>query len=629
MPYLPTGAFGHALITSRHHTWRAVAQTVPVRVLPRAAAVRFVLERTGQQDERSARRICEVLGDLPLALEQAGAYIDATRRPLAEYLEIFAAHQQELLRREPAPSDYPGTVITTWEMALRQVSEISSASADLLNLCAFLAPDQIDRTLLAHGTEHLPRQLADALSAPLRFDEAVEPVLRYSLMEAKNGHLSMHRLVQAVTRDRLPRMDGAARRRPSWRWLRRGQHVDPQERWAEVAVRIVDGEFPEPNARSWSTCASLMPHALATVAHAEALHVAVSVTNHLLTQVGVYLGERAQFSEAQSVLERAVRTCEQSLGPDHPDTIASLTSLGFLIRTQGDLAGARPYFERAVTASDRALGQHPQTATCLEFLGSLMRAQGDLTGARPHIERALAIRTAVVGSEHQDTAVSLASLGTLLQALGEFDAARPYLEEALAISEKTVGLDDPLVATNVTNLGLLLQTQGDLQVALPLLERALAIREASFGSDYRDTWTSLSNLGGLLVALGDLDSARPHLERALSSYERALGPSHPHVASCLIHLGSLQQAEGDLATARANLERAVQIRERALGLEHPHTAASWFALGNLLRAAGDEHGARRYFERALAVREEKLGPDHPDTITSRASLENEYEPRPA
>jgi len=171
---------------------------------------------------------------------------------------LFGAHQHELLRREPAPSDYPGTVVTTWEMALRQVFEISSASADLLNLCAFLAPDQIGRRLLTDGAEYLPRRLADALSAPLRFDETIEPALRYSLMEARNGHLSMHRLVQAVTRDRLPRMHGGVRGGTSWRWLRRGQRIAPQERWAELAVRIVDSEFPEASAPTWTICAALM-----------------------------------------------------------------------------------------------------------------------------------------------------------------------------------------------------------------------------------------------------------------------------------------------------------------------------------------------------------------------------------
>src|SRR4029077_1710968 len=99
-----------------------------------------------------------------------------------------------------------------------------------------------------------------------------------------------------------------------------------------------DREFPKPTARTWSTCASLMPHALAAAAHAEALHVAVSVTNHLLTSVGMYLGERAEFTEARAILERALRACEQSVGPDHLDTITSLNSLGFLIQTQGDLA---------------------------------------------------------------------------------------------------------------------------------------------------------------------------------------------------------------------------------------------------------------------------------------------------
>src|SRR6185503_14471626 len=127
--YLPTGAHGHVLITSRQRTWRAVAQPLQVQVLPRDDAVRFLLERTGQADRRTAVEVAEVLGDLPLALEQAGAYIDAMQRSLAEYLALFQAHQEDLLRREPAPADYPATVVTTWEMALQQVGHISPVAA--------------------------------------------------------------------------------------------------------------------------------------------------------------------------------------------------------------------------------------------------------------------------------------------------------------------------------------------------------------------------------------------------------------------------------------------------------------------------------------------------------------------
>jgi tetratricopeptide (TPR) repeat protein len=67
----------------------------------------------------------------------------------------------------------------------------------------------------------------------------------------------------------------------------------------------------------------------------------------------------------------------------------------------GDLAGARPYYERALGIRERVLGAaHPDTATSLNNLGMLLQAMGDLAGARPYYERALGIRERVLGAAH-------------------------------------------------------------------------------------------------------------------------------------------------------------------------------------------------------------------------------------
>jgi hypothetical protein len=126
-------------------------------------------------------------GAAPLALEQACAYMEAKGRSLVEYEQLFGTHQQELLRRDPPSEDYPATVATTWELAFQQIADASPAGSDLLHLCAFLAPDNIPRELLSSGAEHLPQPLADTVADPLAFDDAVELLRRYSLIEASAG----------------------------------------------------------------------------------------------------------------------------------------------------------------------------------------------------------------------------------------------------------------------------------------------------------------------------------------------------------------------------------------------------------------------------------------------------------
>ncbi|GAG11015.1 unnamed protein product, partial [marine sediment metagenome] len=222
--YLPRGATGHVLVTSRNPSWRGLARPLSVRVLERAESVDFLLRRTEQSDEEAAHDLAEALGDLPLALEQAGAYMEATRRSLSDYLKLYQDHHLELLRRAAPSTDYPATVATTWDISFRQVHEASPAAVNLLNLCSFLAPDDIPRDLLREGTRNLPEPLADAIADPLAFDKAVATLRRYSLVEVTSDGLSVHRLVQAVNRDRLA--EGA------------------RKSWAEAAVRLVNDAFP-------------------------------------------------------------------------------------------------------------------------------------------------------------------------------------------------------------------------------------------------------------------------------------------------------------------------------------------------------------------------------------------------
>jgi hypothetical protein len=51
-------------------------------------------------------------------------------------------------------------------------------------------------------------------------------------------------------------------------------------------------------------------------------------------------------------------------------------------------SGPRPLFERALAISEKVLGlEHPETADCFNNVASLLLDQGDLAGARPLFER--------------------------------------------------------------------------------------------------------------------------------------------------------------------------------------------------------------------------------------------------
>jgi hypothetical protein len=298
LDYLPQSATGHVLATSRNPNWRGVAQTLPLSVLSRPESVALLVRRTAQENESEAAVLAKALGDLPLALEQAGAYIEATRTTIAEYVTLFFSRRSELWPEEHAPSGYSDTVGTTWNIGFERVRAECPSAEDLLNLCAFLAPNDIPRPLLVKGAGHLPGLLSLAAADPLVMNRTVQAVVRYSLMQVADDALSVHPLVQTVTRDRL----GEAASRT----------------WIEAAVLLVNAGFPaaSDDVVTWSECSRLLSHALVSAARAASFGIAPAATASLLNRVGHYLKERADFASAKEALERALAIDEAVHGPN-------------------------------------------------------------------------------------------------------------------------------------------------------------------------------------------------------------------------------------------------------------------------------------------------------------------------
>ena len=604
-PYLPQAGAGHTLITSRHRHWAGVAHALDVPVLPRPDAVAFLLGRTGQTDRGAADTLADALGDLPLALEQAAAYIDDAGISLAAYLTRFQTRRADLLRRGRAATGYPDTVWTTWDLSIEAARRANPASADLLTLCAFFAPDDIPVSVIRQGADHLPEPLAAAGRDDLAFDDAVAPLRHLSLLDRADDSLTVHRLVQAVTRDHLTDETCAA--------------------WASAAVTLLDGAFPggdvTKDLAAWPVCARLVPHVVAATEYAEGMEAASEAAVNVLNQATNYPRLRAQYSAALPLAQRALRIAETALDPDHPDTATFLDNLAGVLHAQGNLTVARSLVERALAIRAKALGpDHPATATSLSNLAAILNDMGNYSAACPLLERALTICEKVLGPDHPDTASSLNNLAYALEGLGDLAAARAHYERALAIREKAFGPDHPDTATSLNNLAGVLHAQGDLPAARAYLERGLAIYEKVLGPDHPHTATFLNGLATVFRAQDDLPAARAHLERALAIHEKVLGPDHPSTATSLNNLATVLHDQGEPKAARVLHERALAIRERVLGPDHPDTAQSLNNLAVLLKAQGDLAAARPLYERAIRIAEKALGKDHPTTQLYRDNL---------
>ena len=500
LKYIPHGGKGHVILTSRNSNWTTLAKSLAVQVFERAESVGFLLERTGENDEAAADKLAEALGDLPLALAQAASYIVETGRSISGYTALYELRRSELIKKGRASEEYTDTIATTWEMSFQEVERLCPAAAELLNICAFLAPDDIPLYIFTDHADELPETLAKAASDELGLDDVVVALKRYSLAEVSDGALSVHRLVQAVVRDRLPE--------------------EERKEWAEVGMYAL-AQAAQSVADDILKCLSLeclFPHISSSVMHGEELGVAPDLVGLLENQVGFYLERR------------------------------------------GELADAREWFQRALSGAEQLYGaSHPHVATVLNNLGSLLRLSGLLNEARALLERAIHIDRVSLGDDHPAAIRDTNNMGLVLKELGEYEEAKTAFEWALRAGEKEYGKDSPRVAIYLSNLGMTLHALGQLPEALSCLQRALRIDESACEPNQPSVASRLNNIGALLSDMGRLADARAALERCVEIDEAAYGANHPEVAPDLNNLAKVLFQQGHLADAKALFQRALQI----------------------------------------------------------------------
>jgi tetratricopeptide (TPR) repeat protein len=595
-PYRPPAGQGHVLVTSRNPAWGAMATPLLVEVLPRAEAIAFLRARTGG-DDPAAGKLAQALGDLPLALEQAAAYLEQTRTSLRDYLGLLHERAGELLGLGEL-TDHPATVATTWSLSLTRAQAEAPAAADLLALCAFLASDDLPRGLPTDHAPVLPESLQLATVDRLAYDRLVGALGRYSLVAVSHDSLAVHRLVQVWVRARLDRQ--------------------AHQHWAAVAVRLVWAAFPTDSGdvRAWPTCARLLPHALAAADHAGNPAVDPETTADLLTRAGVYLWWRAEHREARQLFERALTILEARFGPDHPSVAATLNNLGNVLRGLGELRAGRTHYQRALTRFEARLGpQHPDVARSLNNLAATLGALGEVPAARDAHQRAQAILETQLGPDHPDTASNLDNLGLMLRRLGELPAARDAHQRALAIRQTHLGADHPDVTRSLDNLGIVLRHLGELPAARDAHRRALATRQARVGPDHPHVAHSLTNLGSVLYELGEPHSAHTHYRRALGILEGRLGPEHPDVASILGNLGNVLRVLGELPAARSHYQRVLAIFAGRLGPDHPDIAQTQAGLQAVLDELGEGPPPGPHDQGTLPPFEARVGAGNPLATT--------------
>jgi tetratricopeptide (TPR) repeat protein len=554
--YLPAGG-GDILITSRSPNWGPIATPMSVDVFNRDESIELLRRHLPLIAESEASRLAEALGDLPVAIEQAAAWLSTTGIDATTYLQLLETRLMLLLEETVTP-DYPLSLAATWSISIQRLSNSEPAAVQLLQICAFLAPEPVPLSLFMGAPSKLfPAPLANVVNNPIAFGRVIRALGELSLARIASDSFQLHRLVQAVLRDRL----------------------DPLERQVvETASGLVlsaaDPKDPD-NPANWTIYSALLPHAAADLFLDNRIQVAQSF---LFNEV-VYLYVTGDYPSGRSLA-------------------VSIREKLALVRDKND----------------------PDLLRAGHLIALMDWALGDYERARALQAETLEGYRRVLGADDFHTLRSAHCLATALQGLGDYVAALDLVRDTLDRRTRTAGEDDEDSLRYANTLAVCLFALGDYEAARLRDQETYARRKRVLGPDHPDTLASANNLANDLRALGELEESRVIEQETLERRRRVLGDDHPHTLRSKHSLGLIHYELGDYGIAREFLEDALQRRRRVLGYNHAQTLATAQALALLLSADKDYAKARSLAEDTLRRRRVVLGSNHPHTIRSIENL---------
>jgi hypothetical protein len=642
--YLPTGV-GHVLITSRNQAWGHAAEPLEVDVFTSGESVAHLLRHMPEMDPAEAAEVADALGHLPLAVEQASAWLEQTGMPARAYIEQLVTESTRILSLNQPP-DYPMPVVATWNLSFEQLKERSPAAVRLLQILAFCSPGPISMTLLYSDEMNeslLPYD--EALSEKLMLGRVIRDISRFALIKVDQGtnSLQIHRLVQAVIRSQMTEQQQIEARHEVHKIL--------------VGARPRQGETDDP--ANWSTYDIIWPH----LGPSNAEECTDPRTRQLQIDWVRYQWKHGEFDSALGLANRLRSLWAHELGPDHQQTLHLQFQIANVLRSQGRFAEAREldtyvlerqrevlgadhpyslmtagglaadlralgYFQEAL-ASDRETYESfkdqfgPDTERALAAahnLASSLRLVGDYFEARHLDQETLDRQRRALPSDHPSTLLSAASLALDMRAAGAFRESTDLLRDTWDRYRAVLGDDMLETLRTAASLAVSLRKAGEQAEAMNLAQDTYERFLRRYGSDSPDSQSCALNLACDYAAVDDMPKALDLVTKVMTALQATLGDDHPNTMVAANNLACYLRAIGRLPEALSLTEETLGRMRSRLGDRHPLTLSAAVNLASCQGDSGNLTAAEALMRTTVSQLSDVLAADHPDTLVCKANL---------
>ena len=596
---MPRGP-GHVLLTSRNNRWGDIVETISVDVFAREESIEFLHKRVSTSiSPEHADRLAEELGDLPLALEQAGALLAQTGMTPSDYLEALHRETGHLLS-VGKPNEYPMSMTAAWSISVTNLDQRMPEAVELLRCCALFGPEPIPRDVFRARVVQRP-QLAELLSKPIRLSQAIGELGRYALLrvDLDSRTVQVHRLIQALVREALP-------------------PAEQEEIRADVHQLLV-GALPQnpDEATYWESFRNL-------VAHLEPTELETSTDDDVRSMaldMIRYLFLSGDFSSALRYVDRFIEHWSQSREAPGADALRGLREKGNILRELGSYGEAYELNQDTLEKMRAAGLPKDDTFPLINSIGADLRASGRFREALKHDEDSRAAHVDAFGPDDARTLRATNNLAVDNSLNSRFPESVRLHEEAYTLADqagRTMGAAFLLATWG--GLARATRLNGEYGQACDVGEEAYAYGIDYLGRDHPWTLRTAKDLSTALRRFGEVERAEELARDVHGRCVRLFGLDHPDTLAAAM---SLANARRNAKRAQEGLELAadtVQRYRKVYGSEHPYTLACAGNHALLLRLIASPQEARDLNERTLAGLETAVGKDHHYYLTVATNL---------
>ncbi|KAG7009655.1 hypothetical protein G7Y79_00002g007700 [Physcia stellaris] len=539
---------------------------------------------------------------LPLAIAQAAAYINENIIDVADYLALLGCQEEEAIELltedfedDARYFDMKDSVATTWLISFQRIQQRDSLAAGYLSFMACIDHKDVPQLLLPPGPSR--KKEMDSIGTLSDYS--------FVIRQSEDLALDLNRLVHLTVRN----------------WLRT-QNLLAQ--WTRRAVERLEEVFPDHEHRNRAVWRMYLSHArYALVSSLVPKNDPIRIS--LEWKIAMCYYHDGCFNEAETFFREVMEFRTIALGPEHPDTLKSITQLALTYHAQSRFQESKVLGLRAMEAQKRVLGE--KDLETLSTMSHLAMTYSDLSQWKEAEELALhtmELRMRVLGAEHPDTLVGMSNLVYLYNCQGWWKQAEELGKQVISGRKKVLGVEHPDTLLSIGNLAHTYNNQGRYRDAEELLVQVMDLRIRVLGKNHPHTLSGMSNLGVSYHNQGRFQEAEALQAQVVVARKTLLGSEHFSTLTSMAHLASTYHSQGRPSEAEELGLEVLELRTKVLGPEHHHTLTGMTNLASIYLNDGQLAKAEELGLQVLAIRIRVLGMEHHHSLASMEHLAATY-----